>query len=662
MTACPQSLRRDLARVDTWVDQICYLAVIAGAVAAAFLLRFEFSIPLEVVPVFREALLTAMLAKLMVFDLAGLHRAVRQFASIPDLGQLLLANLAASALFAFVTLVWIGPSMPRSIWVIDGLLCFLGTGLVRFWDRIRREAFPGPRGGGKRKGILIYGAGSAGTELLREIRASRPRRYDVRGFLDDDPDKRGRHIMGVPVLGPGRDARRLIDRLHRGRLAVEEIFVAMPSASGLQMREALAACRGTKLPCRAIPGVDELLSGKVLMSQVRNLPVMDLLGRQPVRLDEDPIRSSIAGRSVLVTGAAGSIGSELCRQIAGFGPRRLIAFDQAESELFKTESELRNRHRNLELIAAVGDIRNRERVADVLEQHSVDAVFHAAAYKHVPLMESHLLEAVNNNIFGTWNLVCECRRHSVRNFLMISSDKAVNPTSVMGVTKRVCERIVSAGAGSDGSEMNCVSVRFGNVLGSNGSVVPIFQSQIEDGGPVKVTHPDMRRYFMTTAEAVALVLQASIMGKGSDIFVLDMGEPVRIVDLATKMIQLAGLSPGDDIEIQFTGTRPGEKLFEEVNGRNESMLPTSHEKIMIFQEPPEDQRTIEYWMDKLEDLAADRRREEIIAHIRELVPEYQPSGRWKAGRWDERVAQRPSISPSASLSANVRAWAQGERR
>ena len=663
MTACPQSLRRDLTRVDTWVDQIFYLAVIVGTVAAAFLLRFDFSLPREVVPVFREAVFVAVLAKLVIFDVAGLHRSVRQFASIPDLGQLLLANLAASAIFALATLVWIGPSMPRSIWVIDGLMCFLGTGLICFWDRIRHEAFLRPRRGGKRKGILIYGAGSAGTELLREIRASRPRNYEVVGFLDDDPDKHGRYVMGVPVLGPGSDARRLIDWLHRWRMAVEEIFVAMPSASGAQMREALAACRATKLPCRAVPGIDQLLTGKVPMTQVRSLAVTDLLGRPPVLLNEKPICTAIAGRSVLVTGAAGSIGSELCRQIARFGPARLIVFDQAESELFKTESELRSNHGDLGLIAAVGDIRNRERVADVLEQHSVDAVFHAAAYKHVPLMESHLLEAVNNNIFGTWNLVCECRRHRVRNFLMISSDKAVNPTSVMGATKRVCERIVSARRpGSDGWEMNCVSVRFGNVLGSNGSVVPIFQSQIQVGGPVKVTHPDMRRYFMTTAEAVTLVLQAWTIGKGSDIFVLDMGEPVRIVDLATRMIEMAGLSPGNDIEIQFTGMRPGEKLFEEVNGRNESMMPTSHEKIMIFQEPPEDQRRIEHWIDKLEDLTADRRREEIIAHIRELVPEYQPSAKWKAGRLEELMAERQGMSTVAPLSASVRARAQGERR
>ena len=640
-----------------WFDQACHLAVITFSVAAAFLLCFDFSIPPGAMPALRAAICIAVLAKLPVFELAGFHRAVRRFASIPDLYAVFLGNLAGSALFAIASLAWIGPAMPKSIWVIDGLLCFIGTALVRFSVRIRNEALARERRGRKRKGILIYGAGSAGTELLREIRSSHTSKHEVRGFLDDDEGKRGRRIMGVPVLGCGREAVSLVHRLNRRRLELEEIIIAMPSATGAQMREALANCRGTKLPCKTIPGVNELLNGKVLMAQVRNLSLTDLLGRQPVKLDEAPIRSSIAGRSVLITGAAGSIGSELCRQVARFAPARLIALDQAESELFKIECELRSRFRDLELIAAVGDIRDRERVGEVLEEHSVDSVFHAAAYKHVPLMESHALEAARNNIMGTWQLVCEARRHGVRNFLMISSDKAVNPTNVMGATKRVCERIVCAGrAGASAREMKCAAVRFGNVLGSNGSVVPIFQAQIEAGGPVKVTHPDMRRYFMTTAEAVALVLQASTMSKGSEIFVLDMGEPVRIVDLAANMIRLAGRVPGEDIEIQFTGPRPGEKLFEEMNGQNESMLPTFHEKIKIFQDPACDHEVIARWMDTLEDLLDARQEQQVIDHILELVPEYQPSGRWTTERWKE--VRPPDAELSPALSANAGGWMQ----
>ena len=653
------SLMKNRFRVDAWFDLICHLAVIGLSVQAAFLLRFDFSISSETAYILTRAIWLALLVKLPVFNLAGFHRTVRRFASVSDLRSMLLGNLAASALFVIASLVWIGPAMPASIWVIDLLLCFLGTALVRFSVRIRDEALAGERTGQGGKGILIYGAGSAGTELLREIRSNRSSGYEVKGFLDDDPSKRRCLIMGVQVLGSGREALSVIDRLNRRQTKVEEIIIAMPSATGPQMREALANCRAAKVPCKTIPGVSELLNGRVLTAQVRNLSVTDLLGRQPVKLDEAPIRSSIAGRSVLITGAAGSIGSELCRQVAKFGPGRLIAFDQAESDLFKIERELRETNRDFELAAVVGDIRERERIAEVLEQFSVDSVFHAAAYKHVPLMESHVLEAARNNILGTWHLVCEARRHRVRSFLMISSDKAVNPTNVMGATKRVCERIVSARhTGSAGRDMKGVSVRFGNVLGSNGSVVPIFQQQIESGGPVKVTHPEMRRYFMTTSEAVALVLQASTMGQGSEVFVLDMGEPVRVVDLALNMIRLAGRVPGEEIEIQFTGLRPGEKLFEEMNTQDESMLATYHEKIKIFRETPMEQERIARWVESLEDILQERQEQPIVDHILDLVPEYRPSARWATRQVQEFVLPDSEPSQTAVLSANGGAWMQ----
>jgi FlaA1/EpsC-like NDP-sugar epimerase len=647
-------------RLDAYLDQAGLLAVVCLSLVAAFLLRFDFSIPFGTHFVLVESIWIAVLVKLPAFNLVGFPRGLRQFASVPDLYRVFLCNLAASALFVVASRVWIGPAMPRSVWMIDGLLCFLGTGLIRFSFRIWNEAFVREPSGLRRKGVLIYGAGAAGTELLREIRSSRSTAYVVRGFLDDDLRKRSAMIMGVPVLGSGREAISVVDRLNRRKPEVEEIIIAMPSATGLQMREAHANCRAAKVLCKTIPGLSELLNGKVLTAQVRHLSVTDLLGRQPVKLDEAPIRSSIAGRSVLVTGAAGSIGSELCRQVARFEPGRLIAFDQAESELFKIESELREKHRDLELVAAVGDICDPERLNEVLDRYSVDSVFHAAAYKHVPLMEAHVVEAARNNICGTWHLLCAARRQGVRSFLMISSDKAVNPTSVMGATKRVCERIVSARPpGAVSREMKCVSVRFGNVLGSNGSVVPIFQSQIEAGGPVRVTHPEMRRYFMTTAEAVSLVLQASTMGKGSEIFVLDMGEPVRIADLAANMIRLAGLVPGEDIEIHFTGVRPGEKLFEEINGQGESMLPTYHEKIKIFQEPPLDQETITAWMEDLEQILEARQDEQVIGRIRDLVPEYLPSGRGEdTYRWKELVLAPEELSCSASLAAPGAAWMQ----
>jgi len=644
-------------RLGRWPDHAAHLVAVILSVTAAFLLRFDFSIPQGAGSILGEAIWVALLVKLPVFDVAGFHRGLRQFASVPDLCRVLVGNLAASLLFVIASFAWVGPAMPRSVWVIDGLVCFVVTALLRFYVRIRNEARPRERSGHKSRGVLIYGAGAAGTELLREIRSTRSTGYEVKGFLDDDPIKLRAQIMGVPVLGTGREALSVVDRLNRRKPEVEEIIIAMPSADAPQMREALANCRAAKLPCKTIPGLSELLNGKVLTAQVRNLSLTDLLGRQPVKLDEAPIRSSIAGRSVLITGAAGSIGSELCRQVARFGPARLVAFDNAESQLFKIDCELREHFPDLELVAALGDVRDPARVAEVLERFSVDSVFHAAAYKHVPLMEAHVLEAAHDNVLGTWNLVCEARRHGVRSFLMISSDKAVNPTNVMGATKRVCERIVSARPVNSGREMKCVSVRFGNVLGSNGSVVPIFQAQIEAGGPVKVTHPDMRRYFMTTAEAVALVLQASTMGKRSDIFVLDMGEPVRIADLAANMIRLAGGVPGEDIEIQYTGVRPGEKLFEEMNGKGENMLPTYHEKIQIFQEPPLSWETIARWMDRLEELLGARQEQEIVDHIRELVPEYRPSDKWETSRWKELVTAGAEFS-ERSLSAQGAAWMQ----
>jgi FlaA1/EpsC-like NDP-sugar epimerase len=613
-----------IRHIDIWIERACHSAAVGLSVTAAFLLRFDFSVPADTSAILKQSVLIAILLKLPIFDWAGFYRGLREFASTPDLYRLFLANVAGSVLFAAVTRLRIGPEMPRSVWIIDAVLCFLTTALVRFSVRICNEALTREQPGGNRTGILIYGAGAAGAELVREIHANRCSRYEVKGFLDDDPAKQGALIMGVPVLGPGRKAASLVRRLNRRAPAVGEIIIAMPSATGAQMRETLANCRAARIPCKTVPGIDELLGGKVLSAQLRNLSLQDLLGRQPIQLDEGPVRANIAGRSVLVTGAAGSIGSELCRYIARFNPGRLIAFDQAESDLFRIENELRERYPGLELVTALGDIRDTCRLAEVMERHSVESVFHAAAYKHVPMMESHVLEAVRNNILGTWNLVQAAHNQRVRSVLMISSDKAVNPICVMGATKRVCERIVSAHHPANG-HTKCVSVRFGNVLGSNGSVVPIFQAQIAAGGPVRVTHPEARRYFMTISEAVSLVVQASTRSQGSEIFVLDMGEPIRILDLAENIIRLAGLVPYEDIDVQFTGLRPGEKLIEEINRKSEGIMPTHHEKIQMIRERPLGWDVAAAWVAELEELVAARREMEIIAHIQTLVPEYNPA-------------------------------------
>jgi FlaA1/EpsC-like NDP-sugar epimerase len=612
--------------VSIWLERACQMVAVGLSLTAAFLLRFDFAIPASLKGVLTQAVALAILVKLVVFDCVGFYRGLRRFVSIPDLYLVFLGNVVGGALFSIAVIFWIGPGIPMSILVIDALLCFLATALVRFSLRIWTEAFCRERQARERTGILIYGAGAAGVDLVREIHSARYSRYFVEGFLDDDPLKQGAVILGVPVLGTGREAFAVVQQLNRRRPGVAEIIVAMPSATGPQMRETLANCHAARIPCKTLPGIDELLSGKFLTAQVRSLSVHDLLGRQTVKLDDRAVRSSIAGRSVLITGAAGSIGSELCRQVARFRPACLVAFDQAESDLFKIESELQEKHPNLELVTALGDIRETSRLAEVIGRYSVESVFHAAAYKHVPMMESHVLEAVRNNILGTWNLVRLAHSQKVCRLLMISSDKAVNPVCVMGATKRVCERIVSAKR-EDHEPTKCASVRFGNVLGSNGSVVPIFQTQIAAGGPIKVTHPDARRYFMTISEAVSLTLQASTKCQGSEIFVLDMGEPIRILDLAENMIRLAGMVPYEDIDIQFTGLRPGEKLMEEMNGASEVMWATDQEKMQVIRERPLSWDSIPVWIEELEDLLTARREAEIIAHIRTLVPEYNPGAK-----------------------------------
>jgi FlaA1/EpsC-like NDP-sugar epimerase len=473
------------------------------------------------------------------------------------------------------------------------------------------------------KGVLIYGAGEAGMQLVHDLRSSRSNIYKIYGFVDDDHQKHNSIRMGVKVLGSGRDLAKILHRFRRVSPPIQECIIAMPSASGRSMGEVLANCRAAEIACTTFPGLSDLLSGKVSRAQIREVSTNDLLGREPVKLEEERVKQNYAGRCVMITGAAGSIGSELCRQVSALNPRLLIAFDQAESDLFRIDLELRDKFPKVKVVPEIGDIRDLSRVEEVIRVHRVDSIIHAAAYKHVPLMEAQVLEAVKNNIFGTWNLVRAAYRNHVSDFLMISSDKAVNPTNIMGVTKRVAELIVSAKpARSMQSGPKFVSVRFGNVLGSNGSVVPLFQAQIASGGPVTVTHPEIRRYFMTTKEAVQLVLQASTMGRGSEIFVLDMGDPIRVVDLARHMIELAGLIPDEDIEIRFTGLRPGEKLYEELITEGENIMPTYHKKVKIFQGERLDYEAVQDWMHDIERYLTERDVPAIVSHLKILVPEY----------------------------------------
>ena len=611
---------------------LLHLIMIALSLETAFLLRFDFSIPKTVTSLLYPGLAIALAVKMTVFQLTRHHRRWWwRFVDMVDLYRLFKANALASLAFTAVTAILIGPRFPRSIYCLDFLICFLLTAAVRFSVRLYTEGVVKGQSKNGGKGVLIYGAGEAGAMLLREIRSNPRLRYKVIGFLDDDPHKQGTSIMGVPVLGKGSDTVPIVERHKAMQARIEEIIIATPSATGRQMRQVLGNCRAAGVPCRTMPNLGELLEEKVLVPQIRNVSVHDLLGREPIQLNEDRIRADIRGRVVLVTGAGGSIGSELCRQVASFEPRKMIALDQAESELFKIGLELRGKFPLLDSVPEIADIRDALRIEKVIRGHAVECVFHAAAYKHVPVMESHVREAAKNNVLGTWNVAQAAYRNGVSSFLMISSDKAVNPTSVMGVTKRVAELIVS-GMPSNGTGQGTkfVSVRFGNVLGSNGSVVPIFQAQIAAGGPLTVTHKEARRYFMTVREAVQLVLQASTMGKGSEIFVLDMGEAIRIADLARNMISLSGLIPDEDIAIEYIGLRPGEKIYEELTTKGENILPTYHDKIKIFEGPRVSSGSIEAWISALQALLGREDEAGLIAHFKQLVPEYQPNGMWGA--------------------------------
>lgn len=610
--------------------------VVLHSMLIAFGLRFEFAIPSEKLPILFEGILLALVIKLPMFHVLKLDRGGWRYLEFSDLRAQFLGNLAASTAFLMAAHWLIGPAFPRSVYCIDFLVNFMITSSILFMIRLYKEPSQSNHTANA-KSILIYGAGMAGRTLLRDIQSRPSIGYRVVGFLDDDPGKRGHPFNGVPVLGTGREAAAIANRLRAKGIDIEEIVVAMPSIDARRMSEALANCRAAKVACKTVPALVELLSGKVL-AQIRDISYDDLLGREPVELDLDRIRALMTGQCVMVTGGGGSIGSEICRQVARFEPAKIVVFEQAETDLYRIHRELVQAFPRVETVPEMGTIRSFDRVCEVIQRHGVNVIFHAAAYKHVPMMEIHPLEAAENNILGTYHLVEAALMGRVRSFVMISSDKAVNPTNIMGLTKRVAELLVAAmpkprmGVGT-----KFVSVRFGNVLGSNGSVVPLFREQIAAGGPVTVTHPEMQRYFMTIPEAAQLVLEAAPLGSGGEIFVLEMGHPVKIVELARNMIRLSGRDPAD-VEIRFTGIRPGEKLFEEVRTNGEDMLPTHHRKIKIFSSPAPTRQEMAQWVDELRRLLEVRDPEGTISHLASLVPEAQLVGTQLPQRSRLRVA------------------------
>ena len=465
------------------------------------------------------------------------------------------------------------------------------------------------------KHFLIIGAGDAGEALLREIMRMKVEQYDVVGFIDDDPAKQGMSIHGVSVVGMVDDMPDICKKNE-----IEEIAIAMPGATRSQLRRVVQMCENTKIRFRTVPSLTDIASGKLKVSQIRDVNIDDLLGRDVIQLDLEEIKSFLTEKVILVTGAGGSIGSEMCRQVCQFKPKLLLLIEQAENPLFFIERELRQNFPNVEMVAIIRNITDRQRIEQVFQEYKPQVVIHAAAHKHVPLMEGNPGEAIKNNVIGTRTIADCADKFGADDFVMISTDKAVNPTSIMGSSKRIAEMYIQDL--NKTSETHFITVRFGNVLGSNGSVVPIFKKQIEAGGPVTVTHKDMTRYFMTIPEASQLVLQAATLGHGGEIFVLDMGEPVKIVDLARELITLSGFRPGEDIEITFSGLRPGEKLFEELSIEGEDMLPTKHPKIAAWQNIPKDRETLHGEIANLLEISPTQDYQKIVELIKRLIPEY----------------------------------------
>jgi FlaA1/EpsC-like NDP-sugar epimerase len=592
----------------------------AGAAwVLAYWLRFNLEIPDEHESVMLAGLPIVIVVHAMVFWALGLYRGLWRYASIPDLQRILVAvgvaALVTTTLFALLRMS--GP-FPRTVYLLTPVLLAFAMSASRLIYRASKEGqlaplvvkpYAAP--------VLVLGAGSAAATLLKELASSR--QWRVVGVLDDDTAKIGGELVGVKILGTIDDTPGIA-----ARLGVRHAIMAMPGASHLARKHAVDACTREGISVMTVPSLGDIVSGKVSISALRPIELDDLLGRDAVQLDDGALHGFLNGRTVLVTGAGGSIGAELCRQIAPFGPRRIVLFDVSEFALYSIEQEFRDRFPSLAVDAVIGDAKDAARVEEVFARHSPQVIFHAAAYKHVPLMEElNAFQALLNNVLSTITVARAAQAHGAEKFVLVSTDKAVNPVNVMGASKRLAE--LACQALQARSETEFVIVRFGNVLGSNGSVVPRFREQIARGGPITVTHPEIERYFMSIPEAAQLVLQASYMGRRGEIYVLDMGEPVRIAELAKQLIRLSGFND-NDIRIEYTGLRPGEKLYEEPLADAEKTLPTRHPKLRVARaRPPENARLIEdvlQWFSGRSDSSPAA----VRARLQQWIPEYSPAG------------------------------------
>ncbi|MDI6736184.1 MAG: nucleoside-diphosphate sugar epimerase/dehydratase [bacterium] len=562
-----------------------------------------------------------ILVRLISFYFFGLYKGIWRYASLQDLLNIIKAVTISMIILVVITFFF-RFSFPRTIFPIDWAFTILFIGGKKFLPRILREF---KRQKTVKKRVLIAGAGDAGEMIAREIKNSFDSEYTVIGFIDDHHQKQGMQIQGIKVLGKKESIPYWVKRKK-----IEEVIIAMPSVPGKVIYNIVSICKDSGVRCKAIPSLSELIRGQVSIKELRDINPDDLLRRAPVTLNLEEISAYLDKKCILVTGAAGSIGSELCREILNFNPERLIMFDHNENDLFFLENELKGekegRDNSFALEVCIGDIKDRQKVNWVMERFAPKVIFHAAAHKHVPMMELNPEEAIKNNIGGTKILAELAIRYKVEKFIYISTDKAVNPISVMGASKRVGEMLIQ-NVNGDG-QTQFISVRFGNVLGSAGSVIPLFRKQIEEGGPLTVTHPEATRYFMTAPEAVSLVIQAGAMGKGGEVFVLDMGEPVKITDLAKDLIMLSGLELNKDIEIKFIGLRPGEKLHEELLTMGETTSATYHKQIFIAKPDLLDPRILEEKINNLVLTSEQGDREGIIQQLKEFVPDYNPNSNY----------------------------------
>lgn len=565
----------------------------------------------------------ALLVKPVVYYLFGLYRRVWAYASTRELRLIVAAVSTASIVVALILVILtviltpfeLYQGFPRSVLAIDWLLSLVAVGGLRFSLRLLSESrLPGSGTQAEPRRVLIVGAGDAGALVVREMQKNLQLNLIPVCFVDDDPAKQKQRIHDVPVVGTLDDIGKVV-----GAWAIQEVIIAIPSAPGEVIRRVIQLCQQHGVAFRTMPGIYELIGGKINVGRLREVEITDLLRRAPVEIDENLIGASLSGRRVLITGGGGSIGLEICRQVARWGPSALIFMGHGENSIFETLLALEESFPSLPLFPLVADVRDRDRLANIFVEHRPQVVFHAAAHKHVPLMEANAEEAVTNNVLGTRNLVETCINAGVDKLVMISTDKAIRPSSVMGATKRLAEMIVLDAAQRTGLAFSVV--RFGNVLGSRGSVIPLFKRQIANGGPITITHPEMRRYFMTIPEAVHLVLQASAMGRGCEVFVLRMGEQVLIQDLAEDLIRLSGLVPGKDIEIVYTGIRPGEKLSEDLWDQWARLEPTAHADVLrLVDEDFMDSRRLADAVDELAYLAGEGDVDSIIRLLDETIP------------------------------------------